>query len=248
MLTSSSSRPTRSSTTRPASEPVINAYETGPVAPGSHGYRQRTMEPLWSPAGAISGNRWQVGRPRKRRKQAKSVATGCHRLRATFHGKEGVDGSSPSEGSAKAPQNGVFCIRAGLHSPGSLGCGKRFGKSGPSAHTQPPPHDRVRRNSSARQPPPKDVEPGTGGRPRLLAERLGRRRARRDGTCLLGNTGDPAFDRPCDFGPFLGRHHQVGPAGEFEVVGLCRRLLVLLELLLRDRGGDCVVLVGADDQ
>src|SRR6266511_3979310 len=88
MLTSSSSRPTRSSTTRPASEPVINAYETGPVAPGSHGYRQQTMEPLWSPAGAISGNRWQVGRPRKRRKQAK-------------YGKEGVDGSSPSEGFAK---------------------------------------------------------------------------------------------------------------------------------------------------
>src|SRR5882724_1265182 len=38
-----------------------------------------------------------------------------------FHGKEGVDGSSPSEGSAKAPQNEVFCIRAGLHSPRSLG-------------------------------------------------------------------------------------------------------------------------------
>ncbi len=57
-----------------------------------------------------------------------------------LHGKEGVDGSSPSEGSAKAPQNGVFCIRADLHFPRSLGCGKRFGKTGPSAHTQPPPH------------------------------------------------------------------------------------------------------------
>ena len=27
-----------------------------------------------------------------------------------LHGKEGVDGSSPSEGSAKAPQNGAFCL------------------------------------------------------------------------------------------------------------------------------------------
>jgi hypothetical protein len=27
-----------------------------------------------------------------------------------LHGKEGVDGSSPSEGSAKAPQNGAFCF------------------------------------------------------------------------------------------------------------------------------------------
>jgi hypothetical protein len=29
-------------------------------------------------------------------------------LPETFHGKEGVDGSSPSEGSAKAPQSGAF--------------------------------------------------------------------------------------------------------------------------------------------
>jgi hypothetical protein len=31
-------------------------------------------------------------------KQAKSVAVGCQRLLPRFHGKEGVDGSSPSEG------------------------------------------------------------------------------------------------------------------------------------------------------
>jgi hypothetical protein len=31
-------------------------------------------------------------------------------LRREFHGKEGVDGSSPSEGSAKAQRNGVFCF------------------------------------------------------------------------------------------------------------------------------------------
>jgi hypothetical protein len=63
--------------------------------------RLQRMEPLWSPVVAISGNRSQVGPRRNRREQAKSVATGCHRLPETFHGKEGVDGSSPSEGSAK---------------------------------------------------------------------------------------------------------------------------------------------------
>jgi hypothetical protein len=40
------------------------------------------------------------GRP-ERLKQAKTVAVGCDRLPETFHGKEGVDGSSPSEGFSK---------------------------------------------------------------------------------------------------------------------------------------------------
>jgi hypothetical protein len=56
------------------------------------------MEPLWSPVVATGGNQGQIGWPSKPQKQAKSVAAGCHRLPATFHGKEGVDGSSPSEG------------------------------------------------------------------------------------------------------------------------------------------------------
>jgi hypothetical protein len=56
------------------------------------------MEPLWSPAGATGGKRWQMERLRKRLKQAKTVAVGCDRLPETFHGKEGVDGSNPSEG------------------------------------------------------------------------------------------------------------------------------------------------------
>ena len=38
----------------------------------------------------------------------RSVASGCDRLRPTLHGKEGVDGSSPSEGSAKTPEIGPF--------------------------------------------------------------------------------------------------------------------------------------------
>jgi hypothetical protein len=56
------------------------------------------MEHLWSPAVATGGNRWQMGRPSKRLKQANTVAVGCDWLPESFHGKEGVDGSSPSEG------------------------------------------------------------------------------------------------------------------------------------------------------
>src|SRR5437870_5833660 len=65
-------------------------------------------------------------------KNVAADARSCPRLAPlNLHGKEGVDGSSPSEGSAKAPQNEVLCIRADLHFPRSLGCGKRFGKTGP---------------------------------------------------------------------------------------------------------------------
>jgi hypothetical protein len=46
--------------------------------------------------------------PRERRKQAKTVATGCDQLPIGSHGKEGGSGSSPEEGSAKAPHNGAF--------------------------------------------------------------------------------------------------------------------------------------------
>ncbi len=60
------------------------------------------MEPLWSPVVATGGNQPQTYRARRRRKQAKSVATVCHQLPEKFHGKEGVDGSSPSEGFQKA--------------------------------------------------------------------------------------------------------------------------------------------------
>ena len=81
------------------------------------------MEPLWSPVVATRGNQWQIGSARKLQRQAKTVAVGCDHLSQAAHGKEGVDGSSPSEGFAKAPQNGVFCIRADLHFPRSLGCG-----------------------------------------------------------------------------------------------------------------------------
>jgi hypothetical protein len=50
------------------------------------------------PRDATGGNQRQMEGAQKPRKQAQTVAVDCHRLRATFHGKEGVDGSSPSEG------------------------------------------------------------------------------------------------------------------------------------------------------
>ena len=56
-------------------------------------------------------NQWQSvanGRARKRLEQAKTVATGCDQLPIGAHGKEGVDGSSPSEGSAKALEYRAF--------------------------------------------------------------------------------------------------------------------------------------------
>jgi len=56
-------------------------------------------------------NPWQpvaIRKGAKPRKQAKTVAVGCDGLREEAHGKEGVDGSSPSEGSAKPPQIGIF--------------------------------------------------------------------------------------------------------------------------------------------
>ncbi len=66
------------------------------------------MEPLWSPVVATGGNQRQIDWVPNPQKQAKWVATGCHQLRETFHGKEGVDDSGPSEGFANAPHVGVF--------------------------------------------------------------------------------------------------------------------------------------------
>ena len=57
---------------------------------------------------ATGGNRWQIGSAQKAPEQAKTVALGCDQLREAAHGKEGVDGSSPSEGFAKVPQICAF--------------------------------------------------------------------------------------------------------------------------------------------
>ena len=48
------------------------------------------MEPLWSPVVATGGNQWQIESPRKRQKQAKTVAMGCDQLPRVAHGKEHV--------------------------------------------------------------------------------------------------------------------------------------------------------------
>ena len=68
------------------------------------------MEHLWSPAGATGGNRWQMGHPRKPLKQADPQPVATHGNRFGAHGKEGVDGSSPSEGSEKTCNMQVFVV------------------------------------------------------------------------------------------------------------------------------------------
>jgi len=76
------------------------------------------MEPLWSPVVATGGNRSQIASALESRNQAETVAVGCDLLPRAAHGKEGVDGSSPSEGSAKAPQSGAssFAFTCTIHS------------------------------------------------------------------------------------------------------------------------------------
>ena len=56
-------------------------------------------------------NWWQSVANRQAREPAKTSKNRCRGLPPvawTFHGKEGVDGSSPSEGSAKGPQRRLF--------------------------------------------------------------------------------------------------------------------------------------------
>jgi hypothetical protein len=76
-----------------------------------HRCRGEWMEHLWSPAGATGRNRWQMGCARKPLKQVDPQLVATHGNRFGAHGKEGVDGSSPSEGSAKAPHVGAFAFR-----------------------------------------------------------------------------------------------------------------------------------------
>ena len=58
-------------------------------------------------------NRWQpiANPPRSETAETRAtVAVGCDQLRKGAHGKEGVSGSSPEEGSAKAPhKRGFLC-------------------------------------------------------------------------------------------------------------------------------------------
>jgi hypothetical protein len=76
------------------------------------------MEPLWSPVVPTGGNQRQRRGPQTA-KTTEIRCAGCDRLHETFHGKEGVDGSSPSEGFTKRPANGLFRCLDGLRT--SLG-------------------------------------------------------------------------------------------------------------------------------
>jgi hypothetical protein len=86
-----------------------------------------TANRVWSIYGAdraqLGGNRSQMGQPRKRHKQAETVATGCDQLPIGAHGKEGVSGSSPEEGSEKAPHIGAFLPKEPAQSPACSGYG-----------------------------------------------------------------------------------------------------------------------------
>jgi hypothetical protein len=69
------------------------------------------MDPLWSPAVANAGKGSRLTDRRNRLRWPKLFAIVCHPSPWSRHGKEGVDGSSPSEGSAKAPHVGPFSFR-----------------------------------------------------------------------------------------------------------------------------------------
>src|SRR5216110_3523431 len=62
------------------------------------------MEPLWSPLVATGGNHCQNAQGRKPQKQAKSVATGCHRLPEKFHSKQGVCPGLPPVAGGPLPE------------------------------------------------------------------------------------------------------------------------------------------------
>jgi hypothetical protein len=69
-------------------------------------------------------NRWQpvANRAAVRTAQTtKTVAVGCDQLPPKLHGKEGVDGSSPSEGSAKEPHIGTVLLRSTCSRPKAVG-------------------------------------------------------------------------------------------------------------------------------
>src|SRR5439155_24570542 len=91
--------------------------ETPAGEPGCSQSRQRRMEPIWSPVVATGGNHRQIERTRKPQKQAKSVATGCHRLPLNFHGKQGVcrglppvaGGPLPEREEVDLPKNAKSC-------------------------------------------------------------------------------------------------------------------------------------------
>ena len=68
------------------------------------------MERLWKNEGAMGRKRFGRFEPRNRLNKPNLFATGCHRLPPKSHGKEGVDGSSPSEGFKQKPAKRLFYL------------------------------------------------------------------------------------------------------------------------------------------
>jgi hypothetical protein len=67
------------------------------------------MERLWKNEGATRRKRFDGFKPRNRLDKPNLIAMACHRLPPKSHGKERVDGSSPSEG-LKIPANRNFLL------------------------------------------------------------------------------------------------------------------------------------------
>jgi hypothetical protein len=67
------------------------------------------METFWKKEGAPGRKPFERFKPRDRLNKPNLFATGCHRLPFGSHGKEGVDGSSPSEG-LKSPAKRHFVL------------------------------------------------------------------------------------------------------------------------------------------
>ena len=146
------------------------------------------MEPLWSPVVATGSNHSQIASPQNRHKQAKIVAVGCDQLPRRAHGKEGVDGSSPSEAGGSRRARSRRRIRRHPSSPASCLCA--------------PPRPRPRAERRTRDPAhPRESAPcPQGGRSRPQSRRLGRVRSSTD----LRTAVHPRSSRPswrCARGP-----------------------------------------------
>src|SRR4051812_27112901 len=89
----------------PRAEPCPKASAAKAVSPrvSLSGIAPPDMEHLWSRAGATGGNQWQMRQTRKRLEQANPQPSAAHGTGSRPHGKEGVDGSTPSQSFGFSP-------------------------------------------------------------------------------------------------------------------------------------------------
>jgi hypothetical protein len=114
------SQPSSGSRAAPSSGTCGGACKTA-------GFRPIGMEQLWNRGGATGRKRSARQTPINGLNERETVATGCHRLPFGSHGKEGVDGSSPSEGSAKTPHVGASRSDPVARSPACIRYGAVYG-------------------------------------------------------------------------------------------------------------------------